>query len=201
MTHAIEKRALRETLRARVAGVPVDDKFWASGVIRGHIADLAHWRAARVVMVYAGDATEPDLDYLIPLGVSQGKTVCVPRIDWHAGRMRPAAVDSTVRLVWGRRRIRVPDDGCPDVSPDRVDFVVVPGVGFDALGGRLGRGGGFYDRFLAGEGAGGVRACVVGACFAAAVAERVPVEAHDRRMDAVVTEAGVLVCGVKEERA
>lgn len=201
MTHAIEKRELRETLRARVSKVPVDEKFWASGVIRGHIADLSHWRAARVVMVYAGDATEPDLDYLIPLGVSQGKTVCVAGIDWRGNSMWPAAVDSTMRLVWGRNRIRVPDDTCPAIPPDRVDLIVAPGVGFDASGGRLGRGGGFYDRFLAGDGAGGVRACVVGAGFAASVAERVPTEAHDRRMDAVVTEAGVLDCGAKEVRA
>ncbi len=201
MTAPIRKRELRDALRTRVAGVSIDEKFWASGVIRGHIADLAHWRAARVVMVYAGDETEPDVDYLIPLGVSQRKTMCVARIDWQAGRMWPAAVDSTLRLVWGRNRIRVPDASCPDVPPDRVDLVVVPGVGFDAAGGRLGRGGGFYDRFLAGDGAGGLRACVVGAGFAASVAERVPMEAHDRKMDAVVTEAGVLVCGVKEERA
>ncbi len=140
MTAPIRKRELRDALRTRVAGVSIDEKFWASGVIRGHIADLAHWRAARVVMVYAGDETEPDVDYLIPLGVSQRKTMCVARIDWHAGRMWPAAVDSTLRLVWGRNRIRVPDASCPDGPPFGGVWVGGRGGGFFGGGGGLGGG-------------------------------------------------------------
>jgi 5-formyltetrahydrofolate cyclo-ligase len=67
--------------------------------------------------------------------------------------------------------------------------VIVPGLAFTAAGERLGQGGGWYDRFLA-----HVRDdCVtVGVCFTDQVLDRVPTEAHDVRVDHVVTDAGVL---------
>ena len=68
-------------------------------------------------------------------------------------------------------------------------MIVVPGVAFDARGGRLGYGGGFYDRFLASAGEGAIR---IGICFEVQVVDEVPMAGHDLRVDAVVTEQRVL---------
>lgn len=75
------------------------------------------------------------------------------------------------------------------VEPSAVDVVVVPGVAFTVDGRRLGQGGGWYDRFLA-----GVRsdALVVGVGFAAQIVDGIPVEPHDVTMDLVVHEDGVV---------
>jgi 5-formyltetrahydrofolate cyclo-ligase len=79
------------------------------------------------------------------------------------------------------------------VAPGAVELVIVPGVGFGRDGTRLGRGGGFYDRFLAERSAGGsMRMVVLGACFAAQVVGRIPSGAHDQRVDGLVTEAGLV---------
>ncbi|MCA9516375.1 MAG: hypothetical protein KC635_15645 [Myxococcales bacterium] len=67
--------------------------------------------------------------------------------------------------------------------------LVVPGLAFDAAGGRLGQGGGFYDRLLGGL---ATRPRLVGLAFAAQVVPSVPREAHDVLMDTVVTEGGPL---------
>ena len=73
------------------------------------------------------------------------------------------------------------------VSPESAVAILVPGLAFDAQGGRLGRGGGFYDRFLEVADATVRR---IGVCFACQLVDRVPVEAHDVRLDAIVTEDG-----------
>lgn len=186
------KARLRATLGDRVAAMPAGERAAASARIRDHIAASGLWRRASVVMLYAADASEPDLDALISTGVDAGKTVCVARIDWEGKRMVPASVGSPADLVPDRHGIRVPGAACPGVAPESVGLVVVPGVGFDLSGGRVGRGGGFYDRFLAGLEAGGpIRAVAVGACFAAQVVGRVPSGAHDRKVDGLVTETGL----------
>jgi len=68
-----------------------------------------------------------------------------------------------------------------EIAPEAVDLIVVPGMGFDARGNRLGRGKGFYDRLLAAEGA-----LKVGVCFDFQFFDRIPVEPHDRPVDRVV---------------
>jgi 5-formyltetrahydrofolate cyclo-ligase len=188
------KRALRAELRARVAAMDPEAREAASAAVRGHVMASLVWARARVVMVYAADASEPDLDGLIGLGRAGGKTMCVPRVDWAGKRLIPAAVDSGADLVEDRHAIRVPTEVCVAVAPRAVELVIAPGVGFGLDGARLGRGGGFYDRFLAERSAGGsMRMVVLGACFAAQVVGRIPSGAQDQRMNGLVTEAGLVM--------
>ncbi|WP_175511533.1 5-formyltetrahydrofolate cyclo-ligase [Alicyclobacillus macrosporangiidus] len=92
----------------------------------------------------------------------------------------------------GRFGIREPNPeaGAERVDPARLAVVVVPGVAFTARGDRLGYGGGYYDRWFA-EGAAPVR---IGVCFSCQLASWLPVDAHDQRVDFVVTEEGVVPC-------
>jgi 5-formyltetrahydrofolate cyclo-ligase len=77
------------------------------------------------------------------------------------------------------------------VAPEAIDWVLVPGVAFDPQGGRLGYGGGYYDRLL--PLLPSMTRRVAGA-FELQVVERVPAAPHDLRVDAVITELRELVC-------
>ena len=66
----------------------------------------------------------------------------------------------------------------------------MPGTAFDAQGGRLGQGGGYYDRFLA-----RTRALRAGVCHDFALTARVPQQAHDARMDCILSPGGVIRTG------
>jgi 5-formyltetrahydrofolate cyclo-ligase len=86
--------------------------------------------------------------------------------------------------------------GTPGVRMNDLDLLVVPGLAFDARGGRLGRGGGHYDRLLAARsGQKGHRPVLLGLGFEFQIVERVPTAAHDVRLDIVVTEERVLRAG------
>lgn len=69
-----------------------------------------------------------------------------------------------------------------------IDVVILPGVGFDREGGRLGYGGGYYDRFLPRLRA---DACKIAVAYELQILPQVPLEPHDMRLDVLVTEAGV----------
>ena len=80
--------------------------------------------------------------------------------------------------------IREPKAFCPGRSADRMDVIIVPGVGFDRAGARLGRVGGFYDRALR-----RVRKVPkIGLCFREQLVKKIPVKKHDVRVDKVITD-------------
>lgn len=194
------KRALRAELRARVAAMSDDERAAASDRVRANIAECDAWATARIVMLFAADASEPDLDGLIAFGESQSKVVCVPRVDWAAKAMTPVRVREAGLLTPGAHGLRTPPYDAEAIPPDTVDLIVTPGVGFDRAGGRVGRGGGFYDRFLAARTGGGTMpvlepAVVIGACFSCQVVGRVPGWTHDRQMDGLATDAGLWMFG------
>jgi 5-formyltetrahydrofolate cyclo-ligase len=97
------------------------------------------------------------------------------------GEMVPGPIGAPEPPTWAR-----------SVPAESIDLFLVPGLAFDAAGGRLGRGGGHYDATLA---AMPLRAPRIGLAFEAQIVPEVPREAHDVALDAVVTEDRVLPGG------
>jgi 5-formyltetrahydrofolate cyclo-ligase len=77
------------------------------------------------------------------------------------------------------------------VDPASIDTVLIPGSVFDVTGGRLGYGGGFYDRFLSNS---APQATRIGLAFSRQLVDRVPMEPHDQYMDFLVTEEQIFDC-------
>ena len=106
----------------------------------------------------------------------------------HAGELSMSFHLSTVEdLVLKKEfgvKMLVPNESAPKVQPD---LVLVPGLGFSKDGHRLGRGGGYYDRWL--ESFEGKK---IGLCFEAQLLQELPTESHDVVMDLVITEKRVL---------
>lgn len=188
MEHAVNqvKVALRATLRQRLAAVAAGDAAAWSGAISARIIGAPWFRDARTVLAYLAIGGEADIEPVVREALTTGRRVCLPRIDWRARAMVPAAITSLdAGLVASRHGIREPGPGAPAVAVEELDLVFVPGLGFDDHGGRIGRGAGFYDRFLARP---GLRALTVGPAFEVQLVDRVPLAAHDVRLRAVATE-------------
>ena len=188
------KRSARRCARRHLERLrPVRDEI--SDAVVAHLKTSAEWGRSSVVMAYLATPTEVDLDGL--WSGDAGPTVCAPRVDWDTGTMRPVPVaDPEADTVIRRHGVREPRADLPAIDPRRVDLVLVPGLAFDASGGRLGRGGGFYDRFLPGAGgAGGPDGAVrIGVCWSGQIVDAVPAEPHDVRVHMLVTEDGLSRC-------
>lgn len=188
-----EKARLRREVRAAVGRLTPDERRAASARICERLNGSDRVHRAACVMLFDALPDEPDVSPVAAAALARGKTVCYPRIDWDRRLLTPVAVDDLgfVRTS-ARHGVHEPEGG-REIHPSEVDLVIVPGVAFDPTGARLGRGGGFYDRFLEAlvervESRGAVG---VGVCFECQRVERVPREPHDVRVEAVVTEKGV----------
>lgn len=181
-----QKAVLRRAVRRRLVGLPADEREQRSGRIVRRIVELPAWRAARRVLLFAPLPTEPDLDALWRDGVLAGKQVAYPRVEGTAVRLYfVAGLDELEPTRWGLREPPARPARAADLGD--IDLVLVPGLAFDAAGGRLGRGGGYYDRLLAHREP--ARTRLVGVCFAFQRAvEALPWAAHDVGMDSVCTD-------------
>ena len=110
-------------------------------------------------------------------------TVAVPCWDATAARYVLGAYDNTTTLVEGASHIREPAEVHP-VAPADFGVWIVPGLAFTRAGGRLGYGGGWYDRLL---GAAAPGAVALGVAHAFQIVDALPVEPHDRTLSAVVS--------------
>ncbi len=184
------KDAIRATVRAALADARAESVGTRSQAICARLLAYDIANRASVVLAHAPSPPEADIRFAVRAWITGGKTVCLPRIDWDARTMAPAVVTDLDNLVTKRHGILEPPDDAPTVGVEDLDLILVPGVAFDEKCNRLGRGGGFYDRFLATVPA---RVKTVGVAFEAQVIPCVPMDRHDRALDAVVTESRVIL--------
>lgn len=177
----MNKDEIRQDMRARRGMLSQDEQRRASQAVLMRILAFAPYAHARSVMAYMACWGELDLTPVITDVLARGKTLLLPRCE-APGVMTARRVTDLAQLEPGAFGVQEPAAGCAVFPPEAIDLVFVPGTAFDASGGRLGQGGGYYDRFLLRTGA--LRAGI-GHDFA--LMARVPVQAHDLRMDCVIT--------------
>ncbi|WP_424767976.1 5-formyltetrahydrofolate cyclo-ligase [Paenibacillus sp. sgz302251] len=187
------KAGIRKHITQKRSGLSVEQRErWSEQacVIAGAFLES---RAAAVFMVYVPFRSELDLSGLIEWGWHTGRKVVVPRCVAADRSMTLHYLRSWDELVPGAYGIREPNVVMtPPLAEDFVpDVVFVPGLAFDRQGGRLGYGGGYYDRFAERIKQSESKPIWIGAAFEAQLVERVPVEPHDFPMNGIVTERGI----------
>ena len=184
------KRALRQAILARRDALDTGWRRGASPVIFERLAALPPVRAARRLLAYHSFGSEPETPLFLERVLAGGGRLLLPRIVRATRTLALHEVrDLDADLIPGPWGIREPDPvRCPGIDPAEVDLILVPGVAFDHGGGRLGYGGGYYDRLLA---AARRETPLVAAAFEAQVVDHVPAGPRDRSVDVLVTEAGV----------
>jgi 5-formyltetrahydrofolate cyclo-ligase len=178
----LAKQALREQVRSAKRGISTDRKTAQSREICQRLAGSEFWKRSGLVLLYAHLPSEVDVNLLITDALLKEKTVALPRYDAKTQRYALSAIQDVDELVSGAFGVKEPALSCAEIQPNQLDLAIVPGVAFDVLGRRLGRGGGHYDRLLQ-----SLTATMCGVCFREQVLLRVPEEAHDIRMDLVAT--------------
>jgi 5-formyltetrahydrofolate cyclo-ligase len=157
------------------------------------LAKLLHAQAiaqAKTILIYAATPWEVNLDDLIAPLTRAGKRVAFPRMTKIPGVMTLWAVRHVDALLEVEgAQVRSPDiTRALPLEPKDVDLVLVPGVAFTRTLGRLGQGGGYYDRLLTRLPPHAKR---IGVAFDIQLADSLPIESHDVAMHALVTESAV----------
>lgn len=190
------KHELRTAMRATRDAIDTSARAAGAERIAAHcVAALAaRARSGAIVAAYWPIRSEADPRPLARALAALGARLCLPVVDGDAMRFRAWRNDD--ELVAAGFGALGPTAAAPELRPD---VVLAPLLACDRLGGRLGWGKGFYDRMLAARDAeaargDGERPFVVGVAFACQLVASVPMDAHDRRLDAVATEEGWLAC-------
>ncbi|MGI9013739.1 MAG: 5-formyltetrahydrofolate cyclo-ligase [Phycisphaerales bacterium] len=185
--HDLNKTRLRREAIDRMQAIEVEARVERSLAACRRIMPLETFALAETVMLYMPLPSEVDVAPLAIRCFQHGKVVCVPRVDWDRREMTPLEIEcfeDSERMEVDSHGIRSPRAGRL-VLPGLIDLVIVPGLAFDVRGNRLGRGGGFYDRFLARLNQSTKR---IGICFDEQIIDAVPTNNGDERVDMVVTD-------------
>lgn len=150
---------------------------------------LPQIESARSVALYSAIGSEVRTDAVAAALAARGVEVGFPRVEGE--EIELYRVRSLAELSPGFRGILEPPGGAPLLDPGAIDVCLVPGLLFDRVGTRLGRGAGHYDRLLPRLS----RAYSVGLCYADRVVERLPRAPWDRRVDCIVTDDAVIPSG------
>lgn len=163
-----QNRSLSPELRAR-----------ASEALIRHVEHLPVFAAAHTVALFCSLLDEPDTREALNRW-SKTKRLVVPRVEGNEMQFYEFA---PATLCTGAFGICEPGPGAVRCRPDEIDLILVPGVAFTANGLRMGRGRGYYDKYLSQT---GIKAAKVGVCYAHQLVDNLPVEPHDVAMDCVV---------------
>ena len=177
----IQKKELRKEIRARKRDIPVDELREMSRLLCKRLLANERLGNASTVMMYYPLGDEVDVAPVIEQLAENGKTVVLPQVTGEA-EMVLRRYTGKADLQEGAYGIMEP---CGELFTDyeAIDVAIIPGMAFDRRGNRLGRGKGYYDRFLPLL---PTRVYKIGVCFPFQLLDDIPMEEHDKRVDLIV---------------
>lgn len=179
----------RRLLTELRTSIPENHRAVAHRACSAHLHELILPARDTTVSVYAATDHEVDPAGFIETCWKMGSRVVFPvtRFENRTCLLTFCPVSDWESLQLTRRGIREPT-GTQPVDPSEIDVMVIPGLGFDQNGTRMGYGAGCYDRFLANP---ALKAIRIGIAYASCVVDHLPAESHDQAMHFVVTDQGI----------
>ncbi len=159
---------------------------WSEEICK-KIAELPVYKKSNYIAFYFAKPGEVNLKSLIGKAFLEGKKVFLPKTHLQKKTLTFHQVFSFSELVPGPFNLLEPPYQNPEIDIKKLDLIFVPGVAFDIKKGRIGYGGGFYDRVLV-----KTKTFKIGVAFSFQIFEKLPLEAHDQRVDLIITEQGLI---------
>lgn len=187
----MNKKECRRLLRQNWKGMTEAELADISEGVCHQILTSPQWDAARGILAYLSFGKEICLDDLIKESLKAGKTVAIPLIE--------SKTEMTFRIIsnWNpdqfilnRWNIREPSREAPEYSLMAGDLILVPGLGFSPAGERMGRGGGYYDRFLKNQLP--IKSTFMGITSNSNLLKHIPVEKYDIPVQFICTETEII---------
>ena len=179
----IGKAQIRQKIRSCLVAVSPLERAELSRQAVSRLAGQKVWQNSKSIFGYLALKDELDIFPALEVALKTGKTVALPRHVQHEGVYCAAVLSSeALQFLKGAFGIPEPPADAAVIPLNRLDFVLVPGLAFDARGRRLGRGKGFYDRLLA-----QVSGIKCGVALDEQIVEELPAEPHDIAMNFILT--------------
>ncbi|MFZ6017658.1 MAG: 5-formyltetrahydrofolate cyclo-ligase [Nitrospirota bacterium] len=184
------KKAIREEVLRKRDEIPPDIKKVKDTLIKQRLFTLPEFIDAKTVFFYASFRSEVETLSMIKESLEMGKRVALPKVDRGGHRLRLYEIKNINELSPGY--MGIPEPSLPDerlVNLNDIDLVIVPGVGFDYSGSRLGYGAGYYDILLSGS---KKKIPIIAPAYEEQLIDSIPSEMQDVRVDMIVTDKQVI---------
>ena len=174
-----KKKILRKIIKVRVSAISAEEKAKREKLLLDNLFSMPEFLAAKTVMLFANLPDEIGTFSLIDKCIAMGKKVFLPVIE--GDEMTACEFKGEYKI--GKYDIKEPLTPTSSLlTPNSIDFILVPGVGFSPSGYRLGRGKGYYDKFLSKYS----NLFTVGVCFREQFYLDIPTAPHDIPMQKVI---------------
>jgi len=183
------KSSLRKELIKNRKKISKNQILEKSELIKNRLFEMNEFQQASSILFYVSYDNEVYTHDMIKESMALGKNVIVPKSDKKNRKLILSKLDNWEDLVKGAYGILEPKK-INQISIDKIDLIIVPGVGFDGQGRRIGHGKGYYDSLLSNS----KNALHIGLAFEFQIVEEIPTEAHDIPMQRIVTEKREIDC-------
>lgn len=186
----LDKRELRKETIQRRDRIPPEVRAIKDREIMERLVTYRPYTEAGTVMLFASFRTEVNTFPIIKRALQEGKKVALPRVNRSQKVLDLYYIESLEQLERGCMGIQE-----PVVAPERIamaedmEVIVLPGVAFDEHGGRIGYGGGYYDRLL--DSLQNVP-LLVAIAYEEQIVDEIPLEPHDKRVQVIITDNRVI---------
>jgi 5-formyltetrahydrofolate cyclo-ligase len=185
------KYEIRRRIAQQLDTLTQEERSEKTRQVEERLFDFANYLEAKIVLLYLNGKLEVTSRHIIEKSFDLNKIVVLPAADPAGTKIALLKVDNLEKdLCIDAAGNPSPDpDRCKRVPIDRIDIALIPGVAFDEKGGRIGMGDGFYDRLIPKL---PVTTRKVALAFEDQVLPLVPIEAHDRSVDIIITEKRII---------
>ena len=185
----LSKSELRAKIKEEMDTLDYTKKSNMDEKIRNNIYSLKEYCTAKTILTYVSKDKEVDTIDLITHSISLKKTVCVPLTKKNNNSLEIRKIEDLNDLKVGNFNILEPNEHTKIINPKEIEILFIPGLAFGRGCERLGRGGGYFDRFLLGSS--GLK---VGLAYEFQIFDSLPVQKHDIKMDRIITDASLISC-------
>ena len=189
----MQKDGIRKKILSLRRSQPKEEKRKKDSLIQDRLFKLPEFIKAKTILFYISTEDEVGTEQIIKRALKENKRVIVPVSKVEERNLSLSELkDYDSELELGAFNILEPKKEFRRfISPDELDLIVVPGVAFDSSGNRLGRGMGFYDRFLKRIKR---KIPILGLAYEFQIVDEIPVDDKDVSVDKIVTEDRIIEC-------
>lgn len=186
MSSYYEKKEIRKRILKLREELDVNNKEIADNLIKSTLLGTSYYKSAKKIFIYVSYKNEVDTKEIIKKAISDGKEIYIPRTEIETKHMEAIKITSLDNLLENKYGILEPRLEEKFIDPNELDLIIVPGVGFDKYGGRIGYGAGYYDRYFKRIRNRNMKKIALAYDFQ--IIDKVPMDEYDEKMDGLITE-------------